>query len=167
MTSPTTALDPRFSEPTADPVPWASVVEVLTAAQLCWITTVRPDGRPHVTPLVAVWLDDALHFSTGASEQKALNLRHDPHVALLTGRADWEEGLDVVVEGRAVRVTEGARLSRLAAAWREKWDGQWQFEARDGMFRHADGGEALVFAVVPERAFAFAKGPFGQTTYVF
>ncbi len=28
-------------------------------------STVRPDGRPHVTPLLAVWADDALHFCTG------------------------------------------------------------------------------------------------------
>lgn len=34
----------------------------------------RADGRPHVTPLVAVWLDGAPHFSTGPAEQKAVNL---------------------------------------------------------------------------------------------
>jgi hypothetical protein len=43
----------------AEATPWAAAREVLQTAQLSWVTTVRADGRPHVTPLVAVWLDDA------------------------------------------------------------------------------------------------------------
>ena len=70
-------------------------------AQLFWVTTVRPDGRPHSTPLVAVWLDDALHFCTGPTEQKAHNLVANPHVLLTTGDNGWKGGLDVVVEGPA------------------------------------------------------------------
>ena len=35
---------------------------------------VRRDGRPHVTPLPAMWRDGKLHFCTGAAEQKARNL---------------------------------------------------------------------------------------------
>jgi Pyridoxamine 5'-phosphate oxidase len=78
---------------------------VLEAAELFWISTVRADGRPHVTPLVAAWLDGAIHFHTGADEQKAANLRANPHVVLTTGCNRWNEGLDVVVEGEAVRVS--------------------------------------------------------------
>ncbi len=165
MSELTPVLDERFSEPDARPVPWATTAALLAEAQLFWLTTVRRDGRPHVTPLVAVWLDDALHLCTGPAEQKAVNLRHDPDVVLLTGRNDWDRGTDVVVEGRAVRVTDGPTLGRLAAAWREKWDGQWQFDVRDGAFHHVDGGEAHVFSVAPARVFAFAKNPAGQTRY--
>jgi hypothetical protein len=39
-----------------------------------WLSTARPDGRPHVTPFIAVWLDEALWFCTGADELKAKNL---------------------------------------------------------------------------------------------
>lgn len=167
MRTPTAVLDERFSDPGARPVPWSTTADVLAGAQLFWLTTVRAEGRPHVTPLVAVWLDGALHFCTGRAEQKAVNLRHDPEVVLLTGRDEWDRGTDVVVEGRAVHTTDDTLLHRLTAAWREKWDGQWRFEVRDGTFHHADGGEALVFTVVPRRAFAFAKNPFGQTRYDF
>ena len=93
------------------------------AGPLSWVTTVRADGRPHVTPLVAVWLDDAVHFSTGAGEQKAVNLASNPHVVVTTGCNQWDRGLDVMIEGKAERVTERARLERLAAAWATKWDG--------------------------------------------
>ncbi len=108
MTEPDTALDQRFSAPGAEAAGWDETRRALEEAQLSWICTVRADGRPHLTPLVAVWLDGALYFSTGADEQKAVNLRGNPHVLLLTGCHRWNEGLDVVAEGDAVRVTDDA-----------------------------------------------------------
>lgn len=44
---------------------------MLDRAELYWLTTVRPDGRPHVTPLIGVALDAAAHFCTGLREHKA------------------------------------------------------------------------------------------------
>jgi len=167
MGAPTTSLDNRFSDPDATPTSWQDTVQVIESAELFWLTTVRADGRPHVTPLVAVWLDGALHFCTGDEEQKAVNLRANPHVALTTGRNDWDRGLDVVVEGDAVQVTDEATLKRLADAWRTKWDGRWQFEARDGAFHHEDGGAALVYAVAPTKVLAFGKGPYSHTRHRF
>ena len=98
-------------------------------------------GRPHVTPLVAVWHGDSVYFCTGEAEQKAVNLRSNQHVALTTGCNGWQEGTDVVVEGVATRVTDDALLADLAAMWATKWDGSWQFEARDGAFHHEYDGE--------------------------
>jgi nitroimidazol reductase NimA-like FMN-containing flavoprotein (pyridoxamine 5'-phosphate oxidase superfamily) len=141
---------------------------VTEAAELFWLTTVRSDGRPHLTPVVAVWVDGALHFSTGAKEQKGVNLRANPHVILTTGSNDWESGLDVVVEGDAVRTTDEAALRRLAAAWRAKWDGRWSFELRDGCFVHPHGHEdVLVFSVIPAKVLSFAKGSFSHTRHDF
>jgi general stress protein 26 len=167
MTEPATALDPRFSDPDANAASWDETRRVLEEAQLSWICTVRADGRPHLTPLVAVWLNGALYFSTGQDEQKGVNLRANPHVLLLTGCHRWDEGLDVVAEGRATRVTDEALLTRLAQAWAAKWDGQWQFQVRDGAFWHPGGGTALVFEVRPSKVLAFAKGRFGQTRHSF
>jgi nitroimidazol reductase NimA-like FMN-containing flavoprotein (pyridoxamine 5'-phosphate oxidase superfamily) len=166
MGEPTTELDARFSDPRAIPIGWETTRGVLESAELFWISTVRVDGRPHVTPLVAVWLDGALHFATGPEEQKAVNLQSNRHVILTTGCNDWDNGLDVVVEGEAVQVTDPAQLAKLAEAWTSKWDGRWRYEARDGAFHH-DGNTALVFSVRPAKAFAFAKGTFGQTRHRF
>jgi predicted pyridoxine 5'-phosphate oxidase superfamily flavin-nucleotide-binding protein len=44
-------LDARFSE-ASEPLSWQQVSDALTAAELYWLTTVRKDGRPHITPLV-------------------------------------------------------------------------------------------------------------------
>lgn len=166
MSAPVTKLDTRFSDPNAVATSWDETRRVLETAELFWISTVRADGRPHVTPLVAVWLDNALHFSTGANEQKAVNLQSSPHVILTTGCNQWERGLDVVVEGDAVQVTDEQMLERLADAWKTKWDGRWQYEARDGSFHH-EVGAALVFSVMPTKILAFAKGTFGQTRHLF
>ncbi len=140
---------------------------MLETAELFWLSTVRADGRPHVTPLVAVWLDGAIHFCTGADEQKAVNLRENRHVILTTGCNTWNEGLNVVVEGDTVQVTDDDVLKRLASAWTTKWDGRWQFQARDGAFQ-ADHGAALVFSVTPTKVLTFANGPlYGHTRYQF
>ena len=85
MSMPVTALDGRFSDPKAVATGWDETRRGLDEAGLFWITTVRPDGRLHVTPLVAVWLGGALCFCTGDTEQKAVNLAASPHVILTTG----------------------------------------------------------------------------------
>jgi general stress protein 26 len=164
--TPATEIDPRFSEPDAAPTSWDVTRRILEGAELFWITTVRADGRPHQSPLVAVWLDDALSFSTGATEQKAHNLRGNPSVILTTGCNSWDNGLDVVVEGVAVQVTDDALLQRLADAWATKWDGRWRYEVRAGAFHH-DRGEALVFSVVPAKVLVFGKGAFTHTRHKF
>jgi general stress protein 26 len=161
-----TTLDERFSDPGAAPTSWDATVRALETAELFWITTVRADGRPHMSPLVAVWLDGAIHFCTGADEQKAVNLRSNPQVLLTTGCNQWDRGLDVVLEGEAIQATDDTILERLADLWRSKWDGRWQFEARDGRFHH-EAGMALVFSVTPTKVLAFGKGTFTQTRHGF
>ncbi|WP_405661764.1 pyridoxamine 5'-phosphate oxidase family protein [Streptomyces sp. NBC_01166] len=166
--APETALDPHYSSEGAAARPWAEAVSLLERAELYWLSTVRPDGRPHVTPLIGLWSDGALHFCTGPSERKARNLESNPEVVLTTGANTLNEGFDVVVEGRAARVTDERRLIALAEAWEAKYGADWHFGVTDGMFSNGAGGRAEVFAVTPRTAFGFAKGdPFGQTRWCF
>ncbi|MGW1884305.1 pyridoxamine 5'-phosphate oxidase family protein [Streptomyces sp. NPDC001970] len=166
---PQTDLDTRYSSPGATATPWAEVVSRLEKAEIFWLSTVRPDGRPHVTPLMAVWADGALHFATGEQERKALNLAANPHVVLTTGTNAYGEGCDLVVEGEAVRVTDEERLAGLAAAWEAKYGPDWHFEVRDEAFASRDhGGRALVFGVAPRTAFGFGRGErYTQTRWRF
>jgi len=172
MTTPVTTLDQRVSAPDAVATGWDETRQVLEAAQLFWISTVRAGGRPHVTPLVAVWADGALHFCTGAAEQKAINLRANPHVTLTTGSNQWDTGLDVMVGGDAVQVTDDDVLTHLAEVWATKWDGRWHYLVRDGSFHHDDGPEAhseavLVYSVAPTKILAFGKGAFSHKRHRF
>jgi hypothetical protein len=165
-TEPRPELDARFSAPGASATSWAVTSRVIQEAELFWISTVRSDGRPHVTPLPVVWQDAAAYFCTGAGEQKGVNLARDANCALTTGNPMWKSGLDIVIEGKAQRVTDEARLRDLARAWESKYQGDWHFDVANGAFQH-EGGEALVFQVVPTKILAFAKGEFAQTRYRF
>jgi general stress protein 26 len=173
MSNPVTTVDARFGGPGNGPTSWDDTRRAIESAPIFWLTTVRPDGRPHLTPLVAVWLDDALYFSTGEDEQKAVNLQQNRQVILTTGRNDWNEGVDVVVEGEALRVESRDELERAAEVWTHKWDGDsWDYAVDDDCFHHRDGDNALeekilVFRVSPKKVFAFARGKFSQTRHQF
>jgi nitroimidazol reductase NimA-like FMN-containing flavoprotein (pyridoxamine 5'-phosphate oxidase superfamily) len=166
---PVTELDARFSTDGARPTPWAEGQAQLEEAAVFWISTVRPDGRPHVTPLISVWLDGALYFCTGPDERKARNLSRNSHCVLTSG-CNVEDGLDVVVEGEAVQVTDDAKLRRIAEAYVAKYGEQWRFGVRDGAFVHGTDEEsiALVFEVAPVKVLGFGKGEvFSQTRWRF
>jgi pyridoxine/pyridoxamine 5'-phosphate oxidase len=165
-TEPTAEIDRRFSDPEAGPTPWPDAARVLEHAELYWLATVRGDGRPHVTPLIGVFEDAAMHFCTGLREQKARNLERHPQVALTTGDNAWAHGLDVVVEGAATRVTARDALQRLADAYEAKYGSAWRFEVGDGVFGAGDDA-AAVFRIEPGKVMAFAKEPHAQTTYRF
>jgi len=164
---PTGELDARFSSEGTAPTEWSEAHERLETAEIFWISTVRRDGRPHVTPLIAVLLDGSLYFCTGPDEQKARNLERNRHCILTTGCNDIDEGLDVVVEGDAVRLTEETALHRVAELYESKYGPEWHFDVKDGAFAHS-AGTALVFEVAPRKAFGFRKGDeFSQTRWRF
>ena len=165
---PVAELEPQFSSDDATPTPWAEARERLARAEVYWLSTVRPDGRPHVTPIAAIWLDDALYFTTGQTERKAKNLAQNTHCVVTTG-CNVPEGLDVVVEGNATRVSGGARLQRAADRFASKYEPPFNFTVRDGAF-YVEGieTEVLVYELAPTTAFGFGKGDsFSQTRWRF
>src|SRR2546423_15702663 len=98
MTSaiPAAELDARFSDPNASATPWERVEHTIDGAELFWISTVRSDGRPHVTPLPAVWVGGSLYFCTGAEGQKGVNLGRNAYCVPTTGKHVWESALGVL-----------------------------------------------------------------------
>ncbi|MGC4190252.1 MAG: pyridoxamine 5'-phosphate oxidase family protein [Thermomicrobiales bacterium] len=165
MLDPIATLDRRYSDATAEPAPWADAVAILDTAEIFWLSTVRAEGGPHVTPLIAVWVDDALWFATGAQEQKARNLAAQPRVAITTGCNAYASGIDLVLEGIAEIVHDEPLLQRVADRYASKYG--WQFTVRDGAFVDDEDRPALVFRVRPAVAYGFAKGTFGQTRWTF
>lgn len=158
MAEPVAELDARFSSADVGPTDWADASWQLEGAEVFWLSTVRPDGRPHVTPVLSVWLDGAMYFCTGPGERKARNLANNPHCILTTGRNALDGGLDVVVEGKASRVDDDAMLRAIAAAYEAKYGSDWT---------PGPGGDSAVYRVTPSTAFGFAKGRFGQTRWSF
>jgi hypothetical protein len=158
-----------FSSPGAAATSWERGRAELASADVYWLSTVRPNGHPHVTPLLAVWAGGALYFCTGSTERKARNLAHNPHCILTTGRNDLD-GIDLVVEGAASEVTAVAELGEVASAFESKYGpritapaGTW-FGLGDAI---RNAGVEL-YRVSPTTAFGFAKGAtYSQTRWSF
>ena len=168
QSGPRTEIDARFSSEGASPTEWAEGVKRIEEAKIFWITTVRPDGRPHVTPLISVWLDGAAYFCTGQDERKARNLDVNPSCILTTGCNDYDEGLDVVIEGEAKRTTDAGELQRVADAYEAKYGPDWHFDVADGAFHGQGDTEAWVFELAPAKVLGFGKGKaFSQTRWIF
>jgi nitroimidazol reductase NimA-like FMN-containing flavoprotein (pyridoxamine 5'-phosphate oxidase superfamily) len=164
----TERIDRRYSDKAAEAVPWTDAEARLAAAEVAWVVTVRPDGRPHATPMVPVVHEGKVYFHTGGNEVKYANLLANPHVLVLAGDTAWDRGLDVGVEGTAVPVTDQALLLRLAELYRGRWDGRWELEVENGtVVSHTHDIQVVVFAVTPDKAYGHDKGdPFSQTNYL-
>jgi nitroimidazol reductase NimA-like FMN-containing flavoprotein (pyridoxamine 5'-phosphate oxidase superfamily) len=164
---PITELDEPYSSADAKPVPWSTTCDTLEGAGVYWLSTVRPDRRPHVTPVAAVLMDGSLFFSTGPDERKARNLERNAHCILTTGCNNFWEGLDVVVEGDAARTTERAKHEQLTELFSTKYENVFGFRVGDGTFTSPEG-VAYVFEVAPVKAFAYERTePGGATRYRF
>jgi hypothetical protein len=136
--------------------PWAVALERLehpAPGQNHWLATVAPDGRPHLMPIIAFWIDGAFHFLAGEGNRKGRNLAADDRCVIGTGNLTMPS-LDLIVEGRAKPVTDEAEVRRLAAefggeGWvasgsgqprlRSAWPDRWAAAVRD-LSARADQG---------------------------
>jgi Pyridoxamine 5'-phosphate oxidase len=165
-TLPQTSLSP-FSSPDASPTPWEATEWALRRIQKYQLCTVRTDGRPHVTPLLAIWALGAMWFTTGDNEQKANNLTANQHCALIAGTSTLT-GMGYVIEGTASLVTDQASREAAATAFEQAYG--WHLTREDGTwYRLGDGvraGKAQLYRVQPDKGFAFAAGrESSQTRY--
>jgi hypothetical protein len=127
------------------PLPWSWAEARLLRARNYWVSTVTPAGSPHNRPVWAVWFDDALFFSTGASRiRKHLERSSAVSVNLESG----DECL--ILEGTAALETNGDTLARAAAAYTAKYT--WPMEPTPGSF----------FRVRPHVAFAWISDGTGE-----
>ena len=81
---------------------WDRVEGHLTEARNYWVATVRPDGRPHVTPVWGLWVGEAFYFGAELGSRKARNLVENPNVVV-----HLESGDDVVIVEGGVEVIVG------------------------------------------------------------
>jgi hypothetical protein len=105
------------------PMPWSRARDALAvgtprAETACFLGTVRPDGRPHAAGVGPAWHDDTLFFTSSPAARKARNLAANPACTISLRLP----GLDLVLEGEAVRTTDQETLEAIAAIYR---DGGW------------------------------------------
>ena len=86
----------------------------LRAEPIIWLSTARPDGRPHLVPVWFLWDGRTILIFSEPGAQKVRNLQHSRYVVLALDTAD--EGEDVViVEGEATLLQDGTVDSTLPA----------------------------------------------------
>ena len=54
--------------------PWAQACERLEEQAKYWLATARPDGRPHVMPVLAVWMDGRCTSARAQARARARTL---------------------------------------------------------------------------------------------
>jgi hypothetical protein len=130
-----------------------------------WLATVRRDGRPHVMPVGVAWFDRAFYFSSGPGTQKSKNLASNSQCVITLAASD----LDIVVEGEAFKVTDEAKLHRLAEVFTT---GGWAPTVRDGAFYHDFSAPSAgpppweLYEFRPRTVFALATAePYGATRW--
>ncbi|MEX2238236.1 MAG: pyridoxamine 5'-phosphate oxidase family protein [Dehalococcoidia bacterium] len=97
---------------------WGWAAEQLENSHNYWLSTARPDGRPHAMAIWGVWLDGRFYFSTGVQSVKAQNLLQNPACVITTENA----GDAVILEGTAEPVTDHEQLAPFFVAYMKKYD---------------------------------------------
>lgn len=99
-------------------LPWQWAVDRLRDSRNYWAGTVWPDGRPHMMPVWAVWLEGMLWFSSALNSRKVRNIQAGSAVSIAT-----EDPLNpVVVEGTARIVTDDDALRAFLDALNAKYE---------------------------------------------
>lgn len=153
------------------PIPWSRARDALAASHgpgcAFFLGTARPDGRPHAAGIGAVWADDALWFVTGPRTRKARNLAANP-LCTISCRLP---GIDVVLEGRADRVTDADPLERLATRYREDgWPAEVDGDAFTAPYSAPSAGAPPwhLYRVTVHTAFGVATAePYGASRWRF
>lgn len=107
---------------------WEFVDERMEASRNYWISTTRPDGRPHAAPVWGVWFEGVLYFGTNRDSRKARNLRANPEMVV-----HLESGDECVIfEGVAEEVLDAPLRWRVGRAYAAKYGLDGVGEAGDG-----------------------------------
>ncbi len=122
-------------------LPWSWAAERLSNARNYFVSTTRPNGRPHTMPVWGVWLDDVFFFSTGRQSLKARNLAASPDCVVCPDNAEEP----VILEGVAEEITDDSVLRPFIDAYKQKYD--WQLDPSQGP----------LYVVRPRVAFAFLE----------
>ena len=139
-------------------LPWSWAEERLRDAPIYWVATVRPNGRPHVTPIWGVWVDDAFWMEGGPRTRRFQNLAQNPAAVVTVEREDDA----IIVEGEADLVNDLSEelIERLLGAYR-KYVPTHGYEAERSNW---DNG---IWRVRPHKVMGWSRFPADTTRWTF
>ena len=102
----------------------------ITDAPCAWLTTVRPDGSPHTTPVWFVLRDDTFFIASAATNVKVRNIVADDRVSIAIDGSATDPH---VAQGRARIRREIGELPDVVSLFAQKYN-DWNVldEAADG-----------------------------------
>ena len=130
-----------------------------------WLTTINPDGSPHVTPVGVVQLDGVWYFSSGPGTRKSRNLAADPRCVVSVATHPF----DLVIEGNAQRVTDADELRAAAATFNQQgWPAEVDGDGLTAEYSAPSAGPPPlhVYRITPATVFAFGTAePYRATRF--
>jgi Pyridoxamine 5'-phosphate oxidase len=127
---------------------WVTVQRLLRAARYLWISTINPDGSPHLVEQWCAWVDDTLFFEGSERTRWARNLARDPRLAFgvqVGDRAAYGEAIVDVARG-----IERGVAARIARQYGTKYGPD--FDYRPSTAQYVNGP---VFRARPSKIIAF------------
>jgi len=153
----------------AKPLLWSRALKRLEArgAATFWLATTNPDGRPHVAAVGALWVDGKIYFTSSSRTRKGRNLAAKPDCVCSVSLT----GIDLVLEGTAIRITDRPTLLRLAKRYADQgWPASVSGEAFTAEYSAPSAGPPPwnLYLLRPAIAFGVATAePFGATRWSF
>ena len=131
----------------------------------CWLATTRPDGRPHLMPVIAFWIDGALHVVAGEGTRKARNLAADRRCVIAMSSTRLPS-LDLVVEGCADPLTDLDAVERITEFLNQH---NWPLEAKGDKVYGPNAPTAgpppyTIFRILPSKVFGL-PGMYGMDQF--
>jgi hypothetical protein len=136
-----------------DPLAWETVRAELEEAPAYWVSSVRPDGRPHAVPVDGIWLDDVLYYGGAEETVHVRSARANPSIVMHIG----DGSKAIIVEGEAGAANPSEVLAkRLAKASKDKYG-----------YSPGPEGYANALALSPSRVLAWMAFPKDATRFLF
>ena len=157
-----------YGDPTLE---WARALRGLEDTsdprRTCWLATTDPDGRTHLAGIGGLWVDNKMYFTSGPRARKSRNVEAEPRVAISVSTGD----MDVVIEGRASRVTDEAVVADLAERYRAQgWPAEADGSVITAEYSAPSAGPAPwnLYVLEPEAVYGVATAePYGATRWRF
>ena len=110
--------DDQSMDRNASPAAFTRIDRLLRDEPVVWLSSVRPDGRPHLVPIWFSWDGREILIASKPNAQKIRNIRGNPMVMLALGEAEDDfdvallEGTAELIEAPASAVLPASHLAK-------------------------------------------------------
>ena len=138
---------------------WDWVAEQVTGSKNYWLCSVRPDGRPHVIPRWAVFLDGKVYYDGSPETRHSRNIEWNPNISV-----HLESGTEAIMLEGTSRTADrpspelGKRLSQ---EYKKKYR---EFGYAPAPNSWDEGG---LFVFTPRQCIAWTKFNENPTKFIF